>query len=163
MALSALFTITKFTKTRVRALPLTPTSVLGMLKLSFPVVSCSQCKFILHLLINSLSTLYCADDAHGGTPKIKMVMEDYNQATFSYVVVDYQGYPRYSHLKFQARFLPGPSPNTTFLKWLIDYSPLTDKTPPPDHVMALNLPLARFEDLAAHLEAEKSGNQRFIL
>lgn len=102
--------------------------------------------------------MYYVDDAHGGTPKIKMVMEDYNESTLSYVV-DYQGDPRYSHLKFHHRFLPGPEPNTTYLKWLIDYSPISDDTPPPDDLVALNLPLAGFKDLAAHLESTKAEKQ----
>lgn len=100
----------------------------------------------------------CADDAHGGTPKIKMVMEDYNASTLSYVV-DYQGDPRYSHLKFHHRFLRGPSPGTTYLKWLIDYSPYSDETGAPDDLVALNLPLAGFKDLAAHLAEEKKSRQ----
>jgi hypothetical protein len=28
----------------------------------------------------------CADDAHGGTPNIKMVMEEYNESALLYVV-----------------------------------------------------------------------------
>lgn len=94
-------------------------------------------------------------DHHGGAPKIKVVMEDYNPETLSYVL-DYQGDPRYTHLKWHIRMLPGPDPNTTSIKWRLDYKPYDKETGAPDDLVKLNLVHAIFKDLAAHLEAEKA-------
>ena len=89
---------------------------------------------------------------------MKIVMQDYDPSTLSYVV-DYQGDPRYEHLKFHVRFVPGPSPQTTAVKWLLDYSPFDANTPPPNDLLALNLPQDIFKDLAAHLESTESEKQ----
>jgi len=88
-------------------------------------------------------------DTHGGTPNLKLFIEEYNVDTTSYVV-EFLGDPRYNYLKFHVRFLPGPSPGTSEVKWFLSYSPVSPGTAPEDEM--LNLPRALFKDLAAHLE-----------
>ena len=103
--------------------------------------------------IGELVGCICADDAHGGTPKVNVVLEDYNPRTLSYII-DYQGDPRYRLLKWHLRLLPGPSQNTTDVKWFLEYEPVKAGGPPPHDLLALNLPNAVFKDLAAHLDSQ---------
>lgn len=102
----------------------------------------------------AICVIECADEHHGGATKIKVVMEELNNETKSYVV-KYVGDPKYSTKKFHARMLPGPDPNTTSILWKIEYVPYDEKTGAPDDLVALNIPRTIFKDLAAHLEAEK--------
>jgi hypothetical protein len=75
-----------------------------------------------------------ADPLDGGTVTLKGLMEVYDETTLTYVK-SFQGDPRYTSLKFTVRFLPGPSANTTTLKWFADYTPVSNDTPAPDNLM----------------------------
>ena len=87
-------------------------------------------------------------------------MEVYDETTHTYVK-SFQGDPRYTSLKVTVRFLPGPSANTTTLKWFADYTPISGDTPAPDNLMDIVPHL--FENYAAHVDAlfadqAKTGN-----
>ena len=75
-----------------------------------------------------------ADPLDGGTITLKGLMEVFDETTHTYVK-SFQGDPRYTSLKFTVKFLPGPSTNTTTLKWFADYTPVSKGTPAPDNLM----------------------------
>ena len=62
------------------------------------------------------------------------VMEVYDEATHTYVM-SVQGDPRFKESRFTVRFLPGPTPDTSTLKWSCEYTPVHAGAPGPENHM----------------------------
>ena len=97
-----------------------------------------------------------ADPHDGGTLTLNTVIEVYDEATHTYVI-GVQGDPRFTDVKFTVRFLPGPTPDTSTLKWSCEYTPVNADSPGPEKLMDL-IPQV-FESFAPHAEEHIAKQQ----
>ena len=100
-----------------------------------------------------------ADPRDGGTITLKGLMEVYDETTHTYVI-NFQGDPRYTPLKFTVRFFPGPSTDTSTLTWFLDYTPISSNAPAPDNLVDVVRDL--FENFASHADAHFANQAKTV-
>jgi hypothetical protein len=92
----------------------------------------------------------------GGTLTVNTVMEVYDEATHTFVM-SVQGDPRFTHVRFTVRFLPGPTPDTSTLKWFCEYTPVDANSPGPEDMMDI-VPQV-YDSFAPHVEEHLAKQQ----
>jgi hypothetical protein len=102
------------------------------------------------------SSINVADPHDGGTLTVNTVMEVYDEATHTFVM-SVQGDPRFTHVRFTVRFLPGPTPDTSTLKWFCEYTPVDADSPGPVEFMDMTGQM--FDDFAPHAEEHLAKQQ----
>ena len=102
------------------------------------------------------SSINVADPHDGGTLTLNTVMEVYDEATHT-VTVSVQGDPRFTHESFTVRFLPGPTPDTSTLKWSCEYTAVDADSPGP--VERMDIVPQVFDSFAPHVEEHLAKQQ----
>jgi hypothetical protein len=102
------------------------------------------------------SSVNVADPHDGGTLTVNTVMEVYDEANHT-VVMSAVGDPRFTHERFTVRFLPGPTPDTSTLKWSCEYTPVDANSPGPEDMMDI-VPQV-YDSFAPHVEEHLAKQQ----
>ena len=104
------------------------------------------------------SFLIVADPHDGGTLTINTVMEVYDEATHTYVM-GVTGDPRFTHSRFTVKFLPGPTPDTSTLKWSCEYTPVDPAADSSGPTNIMDIVPKVFESFAPHAEEHIAKTQ----